>query len=68
MLDLNSGSRIIREFSEESLMEYVRCLTAGEIKTIIILGRVRSGKTTKLLKLIDCISDLGLHVGGICQP
>lgn len=68
MLDLNAGSRIVREFSEESLMEYVRCLTAGEIKTVIILGRVRSGKTTKLLRLIDCISDLGLRVGGVCQP
>lgn len=68
MLDLNAGSRVVREFSEESLVEYVRCLNAGEIKTVVILGHVRSGKTTKLLKLIDRISALGLRVGGICQP
>ena len=59
----------VPELNEKDLI----CRCAGEdnkeaIKTFVILGRVRSGKTTRLLHLIDRISALGLRVGGICQP
>ncbi|MGN1080303.1 MAG: nucleoside-triphosphatase [Alphaproteobacteria bacterium] len=68
MLDLNADGSAVREFSEESLIEHISRLNTAEIETVILLGHVRSGKTTKLLKLIDRISALGLRVGGICQP
>lgn len=68
MLELDVENRGVPEFSEESLIEYVRTLKTGEIKNVVLLGDVRSGKTTKLLKIIGRVSLAGLRVGGICQP
>lgn len=70
MRNSNAGVHVAKEFSEEDLLEYLRFQNGGEgeVKTVALLGRVRGGKTTKLLKLAGRISGLGLRVGGICQP
>lgn len=70
MRNSNAGVHVAKEFSEEDLLECLRFQNGGEgeVKTVALLGRVRGGKTTKLLKLAGRISGLGLRVGGICQP
>ncbi len=68
MSDLQSEYGVVREFSEDDFIEYICTSDDAEIKTVVLLGRVRSGKTTMLLKITDRLRALGVRVGGICQP
>lgn len=56
------------EISEEKLLDICLFSPRNEKKTILFLGEVRCGKTTRFLQLIERIKALGLKVGGICQP
>lgn len=68
MSDLKSEYGVVREFSEDDFIEYIGTSDDAEIKTVVLLGRVRGGKTTKLLKITDRLRAFGVRVGGICQP
>ena len=52
----------------EQLLAFLSAPVRRGICSFIVLGAVRSGKTTTLMSLVEAISKVGKHVGGVWQP